>query len=144
MLFMVRAKLPTKILIDTNVFLWLLEFERPSTRLREYFADREKNRFYFSHASAWEISIKYGIGKIRLPDSPELFIPERIRLAEFLHLSIELQHVLRVHSLPKIHKDPFDRLLVSQAKVEGLTILTSDKVFRRYKIDTMSPADLPQ
>lgn len=133
-----------RILIDTNIFLWLLEIERPSTRLKEYFADRERNRFYISHASAWEISIKFGIGRIKLPDVPELFVPERIRQADFSHLSIELQHVLRVHTLPKIHKDPFDRLLVSQAKVEGLTILTSDKIFKKYKVDTISLADLPK
>src|SRR5436853_5449945 len=101
---MARMMTPN-VLVDTNVFLALLGDDNASVRVRQFFAERRKYRFFFSHASAWEIAIKYGIGKLKLPDKPELFIPERIRQADFSHLSIELQHVLRVHSLPRIHKD---------------------------------------
>jgi PIN domain nuclease of toxin-antitoxin system len=87
--------------------------------------------------TAWEISIKYGIGKLQLPKKPELFIQDRVGRAEFSYLNIDLPHVMRVHSLPDIHRDPFDRLLISQAKIEEMTVLSDDPIFERYKIDTL-------
>ncbi len=128
-----------RVLIDTHIFLWLfLEPKRVSKQIREFLEDNFTNEIYVSHATAWEIAIKYGVRKLKLPQTPELFVPDRIRRANFLHLPIKIQHVLQVHNLPPIHKDPFDRLLVSQARVENLTILTADPNFAKYQIKVLN------
>ena len=123
-----------RVLIDTHIFLWFfIEPKRISQQIREFLEDNFTNEIYVSHATAWEISIKYGTRKLELPQPPELFVPDRIIRANFLHLPIKIQHVLRVHDLPPIHKDPFDRLLISQAKIENLKILTADPNFAKYQ-----------
>ncbi len=127
-----------RVLIDTHIFLWFfIEPKRISKLVREFLENSLQNEVYISHVTAWEIAIKYGAGKLKLPETPELFVPDRIRRAGFLQLPIKMAHVLSVHGLPPIHKDPFDRLLVSQAKAENLTILTADPNFPRYKIKTL-------
>ncbi len=126
-----------RVLIDTHVFLWLFADIKISQKIKDFLLDTKSNEIYVSHVTAWEISIKYGVGKLKLPEVPELFVPDRIRRAGFLQLPIKMAHVLSVHRLPPIHKDPFDRLLVSQAKAENLTILTADPNFPRYKIKTL-------
>jgi PIN domain nuclease of toxin-antitoxin system len=122
-----------KILIDTHILLWLyLEPKRISAEIKDFVHDRKRNEIYVSDVSGWEISIKYGIGKLKLPEIPELFVPDRIRRAGFLSLPIDFQHVLRVHNLPPIHGDPFDRLLVSQSQSENMTIFTADRNIPKY------------
>lgn len=138
-LFMAKMK----ILIDTHVFLWIfLEPSRFSKKARKFIEDIDQNSFYFSDVSAWESSIKYGLGKLRLPSPPEEFIPDRVRIAEYSHLRIDLRHVLKVHSLPLIHRDPFDRLLVSQSKADGFTLLTADPIFEDYDAQTLKFKDI--
>ncbi len=126
-----------RVLIDTHIFLWLFAGIRISQSVKDFLLDTANNEIYVSHATAWEISIKYGVRKLELPETPELFVPDRIKRANFLHLPIKIQHVLQVHNLPPIHKDPFDRLLVSQARIENLTILTADPNFAKYQIKTL-------
>ncbi len=122
-----------RILIDTHIFLWyFIEPHRISKNIHEFLEDTFSHEIYVSHAVGWEISIKYGIGKLKLPEIPELFVPDRIRRAGFTPLPIEFQHVLRVHNLPPIHGDPFDRLLISQAQCENLTIFTADRNIPKY------------
>jgi PIN domain nuclease of toxin-antitoxin system len=131
-----------RVLIDTQIFLWgLLEPKRLSQQAKIFLKDTFENEIYLSHVSAWEIAIKYGIKKLDIPDVPERYVPDRVKEAGFIHLPIKLEHVLQTHSLPPIHKDPFDRLLVSQARVEGLTILTGDPHFAKYKIDVLNVFD---
>jgi PIN domain nuclease of toxin-antitoxin system len=122
-----------KVLIDTHILLWLyLEPKRISVEIKDFVHDRKRNEIYVSDVSGWEISIKYGIGKLKLPEIPELFVPDRIRRAGFIPLPIDFQHVLRVHNLPPIHRDPFDRLLVSQSQRENMTIFTADRNIPKY------------
>ena len=130
------------ILIDTHVYLWVLGGRKLSKAAKEFFADRENKEFVLSDASAWEISIKFGVGKLELPEIPEIFVPDRVRRAGFSHRPIELQHVLKVHSLPQIHRDPFDRLIISQAMVEDMTILTSDSIFSKYSVNIINFKDI--
>jgi PIN domain nuclease of toxin-antitoxin system len=128
-----------RVLVDTHVFLWIFGgLGNVSNDVREFLADTVENEFFFSIASAWEISIKYGNGKLKLPDVPERFVPNRAARANFKILPISLPHVLFVHNLPPVHKDPFDRLIVSQAQAEGLNILTADPIFRKYKVDVLN------
>lgn len=126
-----------KVLIDTHVFLWFyLEPQRIKKRARDFLQDTLNNEIFVSFVTAWEISLKYGIGKLRIPDVPEIWVVDRIRRAGFLQLPIAIQHALRTHNLPPIHKDPFDRLLISQANVENLTIITADPNFSKYPVKT--------
>ncbi len=125
-----------KVLIDTHVFLWFMEGVRLKTNSINFLKNTTDNEIFVSFATAWEISIKYGVGKLKLPDVPEVWFSNRVRRAGFTLLPIELQHVLRVHNLPPIHKDPFDRLLISQANVENLTIVTEDPNFAKYQVKT--------
>jgi PIN domain nuclease of toxin-antitoxin system len=88
-----------------------------------------------SSASAWEIAIKSSIGKLVLPESPERFVPERMGSMFVDPLPIAHVHALAVASLPPHHRDPFDRLLVAQARVERIPIISSDPVFARYEVE---------
>src|SRR5689334_22126086 len=118
-----------KLLLDTHVFLWIfIEPQRFSSKAQLFLEDTVSNQFFLSDASAWEASIKFGRGKLNLPDRPELFFPDRIRRAGYHHLKIDLGHVTKVHYLPDLHGDPFDRLLISQASVENMTIITDDPI----------------
>jgi PIN domain nuclease of toxin-antitoxin system len=131
-----------RVLIDTQIFLWyFLEPKRIPLKVKEFLEDSFVNEIYLSHVSAWEIAVKYGIKKLEIPDVPERYVPDRVKEAGFLHLPIKLEHVTQVHSLPPVHKDPFDRLLVSQARVEGLTILTGDPHFAKYSINVLNVFD---
>ena len=87
-----------------------------------------------SAASAWEIAIKHGLGKVRLPDAPERAVPELMARTGVVPLPVLYRHALRVATLPPKHRDPFDRLLVAQAQVEELSILTADQSFRLYEV----------
>jgi PIN domain nuclease of toxin-antitoxin system len=88
-------------------------------------------------ASAWEIAIKVGIGRIELPGALDRYLPDRLMHHGFDLLSIELAHALRSGVLPRIHGDPFDRMLIAQAQVEGLPIVTADPVIGRYDVETI-------
>ena len=123
-----------RILIDTQCFLWFLgSTKQLGIKAQEVLADPD-NELFLSAASAWEISIKYGIGKLKLPDLPELYIPQKLLNNGITGLPVEFTHVLQVHSLPLIHKDPFDRLLIAQAQAESLTLLTADPILFKYKV----------
>jgi len=97
------------------------------------------NELLLSAASAWEIAIKYSLGKLRLPDAPEHAIPQLMAGTGVVPLPVLHRHALRVATLPPKHPDPFDRLLVAQAEIEGLPILSSDRAFGLYDI-TVLPA----
>lgn len=132
-----------KILLDTHIFLWIFtEPDRFSKKARQFVENVAENDFFLSDVSAWEASIKYGLGKLRLPEPPETFFSSRVRRADYHRLRIDLDHVTNVHKLLGIHRDPFDRLLISQAAIEGMTILSDDTVFKQSKIDTLRLVDI--
>lgn len=132
-----------KILIDTQVFLWIFNRESRITKKAVWFVENtDANQFFLSDVSAWEASIKYGLGKLKLPEPPERFFPDRVRRAGYRHLPIDLTHVTSVHLLPQIHRDPFDRLLIAQARLENMTIISEDAVFGDYDVKTMRLRDI--
>lgn len=132
-----------KILLDTHIFLWIFtEPERFSRKARKYVENSDTSDFFLSDVSAWEASIKFGLGKLRLPEPPEVFFASRVRRAGYRHLRIDLDHVTHVHKLPTIHRDPFDRLLISQADVEGITILSDDPIFQEYDVKVMRLSEI--
>jgi PIN domain nuclease of toxin-antitoxin system len=126
-----------KYLLDTAVWLWSVgPIERLSREGRELLADSSRE-IYFSAASAWEISIKASLGKLRLPDTPETYIPRRLADQAIQPLPVFQHHALKVYSLPWHHQDPFDRLLIAQAQSEEMTILTADRSFEKYDVAIM-------
>jgi len=118
-------------LLDTQIAIWaLLDDRRLSSQAREILSDRD-NEFRFSACTLWEMAIKRGLKK---PDFP--YDPREIQRFLIRHgceeLAIQSEHVLKVESLPPIHKDPFDRLLIAQAMVEGIILLTADPLIAQY------------
>jgi PIN domain nuclease of toxin-antitoxin system len=93
------------------------------------------NDLLFSAASAWEIGIKYALGKLPLPSPPSTYVPLQIQKTRVTPLAVEISHALEAASLRLHHRDPFDRLLVAQAMLEDATIMTSDLRFESYGID---------
>ena len=123
-----------KFLVDTHCWLWLqTDPERFHADFLETIAAPSSRR-YLSAASVWEIAIKYAIGKLPLPEPPAIYVPERMRVSGFQELAITHAHALAVGVLPLHHRDPFDRVLVAQARLEGLTLVTADAMFVRYDV----------
>ena len=118
------------LLLDTHVVLWWLDdpaaLEAPARRL---IAD-PRNRVFVSAAVAWEITVKRQLGKLDAPDNLETALAEE----RFQHLPITVRHALAVAELPAIHGDPFDRIQIAQARLEGLTIVTRDRTIPRYGV----------
>jgi len=126
-----------KILLDTCTFLWVAaESPELSKEARILFADPD-NEVYLSAVSAWEIAVKYGLGKLPLSDSPEIFVREQRKLHQIESLSLDEASSLHLPSLPILHRDPFDRMLICQAIEHNLEILTPDPVIRQYSIKTI-------
>ncbi|UCF96026.1 MAG: type II toxin-antitoxin system VapC family toxin [Spirochaetaceae bacterium] len=123
-----------RILLDTCTFLWLiLDTEDLTERVRDLFVDPD-NEVFLSVVSAWEIAVKYAIGRLDLPGEPRLYIPEQRERHRVQSLSLDEQSSLQVSALPKIHNDPFDRMLISQAMMHGLTILSPDELIQKYPV----------
>lgn len=124
-------------LLDTHAFLWwTLEDARLSDVARAVI-EAEENEIFFSAASAWEIALKASRGGLTLPEPVETYIPDRIAAYGFTPLSIGIRHALRVGSLPPIHADPFDRILVAQSQAEDLPLLSADAAINRYDVETI-------
>jgi PIN domain nuclease of toxin-antitoxin system len=126
-----------KVLLDTHAFLWwITEDERLSERAREVISDGG-NELFFSVVSGWEIAIKAGLGRLTVPEPLDGFLAEQLFHNHIGALPIELRHALHVYSLPSLHRDPFDRLLIAQAQVEQLPILTADRHIAQYEVDVI-------
>ena len=126
-----------KLLLDTHCWLWWFANDpRLGQSARNLIGDGE-NVVYLSAASSWEIAIKTSLGKLTLPEPPERYVPSRLAAQGMQGLAIEHAHALKVASLPAHHSDPFDRLIVAQAQVEGLPVLTVDENIAAYEVDAM-------
>jgi len=126
-----------RILLDTHTFLWwIISDQRLSQRSIELISDGS-NELLFSTASGWEIAIKAGLGRLDMPDPLDRFVTEHLFRNHISVLSVQLSHALHVYTLPQLHRDPFDRLLVAQAQVERLPLLSSDKRLAEYDVDVL-------
>jgi PIN domain nuclease of toxin-antitoxin system len=123
-----------KLLLDTHAFLWWVEGTPALGRRARAAVSNPDNEVFFSIASCWELAIKLSLGKLRLTQRLERFIPEQLTRNGFVLLGVELRHVLRVADLPFHHRDPFDRVLVAQALQDQLAIVSADRVFRKYGV----------
>ncbi len=116
------------LLLDTHVLIWWDEGRRLTSGARR--AIETADIVYVSAASAWEVAIKIGLGRLQ----PARTVEEAAEESGFLELPITFRHAERIAGLPAHHRDPFDRLLIAQAEVEGLTLVTRDPVFGRYAV----------
>ena len=127
-------------LLDTHILLWWL-FNDPKldTQCRDIIRN-PKNRLFVSSASAWEIATKYRIGK--LPEAKQLIeeYAQILSQAKFIELSITSAHALRAGNLPIAHRDPFDRMIMAQAELESLPVLTYDKAFQTGLVEIIPSA----
>lgn len=124
-----------RLLLDTHCWLWwLAEPERLNAEALASITDR-RNTLYLSAASAWEIAIKVALGKLALPAPVSSYVPSRLAEDGILSLPIEQGHALEVAELPNLHRDPFDRLLIAQARIEDLVLLTADPEVARYPVE---------
>lgn len=126
-----------KILLDTHCWLWwLLEPEKLSKIAIDTISSRQ-NELYLSVASIWEMGIKFKLGKLNLPVSPEVLIPQQMEIDNIFPLLISVDHAITASTLPLYHKDPFDRMLIGQSQLESIKILTNDSVFSSYDVDIL-------
>ena len=124
-----------RLLLDTHVLLhWLADSSRLYATSLELLR-RGDVELLWSAASTWEISVKVALGKLRVPGSVHEFVEEAMRRARLTPLRIEHAHAARVAALPRLHQDPFDRMLVAQAQVERLPLLSLDPDLTRYDVE---------
>ncbi len=116
------------LLLDTHVLIWWDEGRKLAVEARRAIADADS--VYVSAASAWEVAIKAGLGRLR----PTRTVEQAAEDSGFLELPVTFRHAERVGRLPPHHRDPFDRLLIAQAEVEELILVTHDAVFARYGV----------
>jgi PIN domain nuclease of toxin-antitoxin system len=125
-----------KFLLDTSIFLRSLDdFRSLNEVAQKVFTAGEE--VYLSSASSWEIVVKYGTGKLNLPTTPAKFIPETLTRFSICALPISLAHTFAVEALPNHHKDPFDRILIAQAQIEGMVLMTEDSDVTKYPLETL-------
>lgn len=123
-----------RLLLDTQCWLWwFAQPEKLSENAIERIAD-EANEVWFSVASVWEMGIKVSIGKLPLPERIDDYVSTRMTQLGAKSLDITASHALQVAALPLHHRDPFDRMLIAQAQVEDLTLVSSDSAFSQYEV----------
>lgn len=124
-----------RILLDTHVLLWYLEGNPTLSRPRRQMIVDSRNDIFVSVASLWEIAIKIAAGKVRIAHSlSDVF--QQLSKQTIVILGIQSGHILQVAALPHHHRDPFDRMIIAQAQVEFLPVITHDEVFAAYGIKT--------
>lgn len=126
---MVRSK---GFLLDTSIFIWLMEKNKRLPSDLVTIIKSPENPVFLSVASIWEMVLKKGKGRLKVPKN----IEKDVSAAGFALIGIKASHVLGIQELPTYHKDPFDRLLVSQAKVEHLVLITVDPQIKKYNVET--------
>ncbi|MGA7936427.1 MAG: type II toxin-antitoxin system VapC family toxin [Kovacikia sp.] len=126
-----------RILLDTHIFLWFISGDaRLSTDVRDAIRD-PSNEVYLSAISVWEAIVKYQLGKLPLPESPETYLPKQRDLHQIVILALDESSVAQLGKLPPLHRDPFDRMLICQALQNGLTIATVDTAIRTYSVNVL-------
>ncbi len=128
-----------KILLDTHVFLWAIGTSTKLSAGTIEMLGNKSTEVFLSVASFWEIALKYAKGNLILPDPPKVFVPRAIAAASIKSLPIVLRETILIGELPLHHRDPFDRMIITQAKVHKLIIVTGDQLFDKYDVETIRP-----
>lgn len=125
-----------KFILDTHTFLWwITDSQLLSQTARDIISDGNSELFW-SAASSWEVAMKYKLGRLPLPEAPELFIPIELAKNRIESLPIINKHSFKAGQLPIHHRDPFDRMLIAQAQVENMEIISNDHQISLYDINT--------
>jgi|TARA_B100002003_G_scaffold203854_1_gene196652 PIN domain nuclease of toxin-antitoxin system len=126
-----------RLLLDTCTFLWLVTDDpNLSPEARSLIVDPD-NEVLLSAVSTWEIAVKHGLGRLPLPDDPERYVPKLRRDHAVEPLPLDEESTLYLRRLPGLHRDPFDRMLVCQAIVQGVILLTPDRDITQYPVRTL-------
>jgi PIN domain nuclease of toxin-antitoxin system len=127
-----------KLLLDTHIFLWYISADKklPARFLEEI--RNPENEVYLSAISLWEIIIKHQIGKLPLSDPPQIFIPTERQRHLIESLPLDEACVRYLAELPPLHRDPFDRMLICQAKANQMTLVTTDSAILQYSVTTLT------
>jgi PIN domain nuclease of toxin-antitoxin system len=126
-----------KLLLDTHIFLWFISGDqRLPTYLHNSIRDLN-NDVYLSCVSVWEVTVKYQLGKLPLPESPEIYLPKQRQKHLINTLTLDEESVAQLLNLPLLHRDPFDRILICQALQHNLTIVTVDTAIRAYSVNVL-------
>ena len=123
-----------KILLDTHSFLWAIAEPNKFSPIASEILIDKNNQLFLSVASMWEVSIKVAINKLTIPELPKFFFPYWMNYLDVDSLKIEPEHSFAVADLPPHHNDPFDRMLIVQAQILNLSIMTTDKIFNQYDV----------
>jgi PIN domain nuclease of toxin-antitoxin system len=125
------------LLLDTHAFLWwVADDERLSRAAAAAIADGA-NEAFVSAASAWEVVVKAGLGRLEVPEPVDRWLPAQLEQNALVPLPITMGHTLGVSSLPPLHRDPFDRVLVAQAVHERMALVSGDAAFSGYPVDVV-------
>jgi PIN domain nuclease of toxin-antitoxin system len=124
-----------KLLLDTHIFLWFISGNTQlSNEVRDAIRNSD-NEVYLSPISVWEVIVKYQLGKLPLPESPEIYLPKQREFHQIASLAFDEISVTQLAKLPPLHRDPFERMLVCQALQHELTIATVDSLVRTYLVN---------
>ena len=121
-----------RLLLDTHIFLWLVSESRRLPESVLTAIRSQDNEVYLSVVSLWEIIVKHQLGRMPLPESPEIYIPAQRERHMIANLPLDESSVSQLSKLPSLHRDPFDRMLVCQAIEHGLTVVTADRIIPNY------------
>jgi PIN domain nuclease of toxin-antitoxin system len=126
------------LLLDTHIFLWLISGDsRLPARHRDAIRD-PGNEVYLSVVAVWEAIIKHQLGRLPVPEPPEVYLPRQRELHAIESLALDEPSVARLAALPKLHRDPFDRIMVCQAQEHGLTMISVDPSVCAYPVPTLA------
>ena len=123
-----------RLLLDTHIFLWYISADLNLAQAHKHAIQDPANDVYLSVASIWEAIIKYQLGKLPLPASPEEYLPVQRQLHKIESLAINEECLTHLAQLPPHHRDPFDRIIISQSLESGLILVSCDLVFSKYSV----------
>ena len=123
-----------KLLLDTCVFLWLAQEPKEISRAARRAIDVEDNELWLSHASIWEVQLKHLVGRLTLPEKPRQWFSRQMAAWGVHDRAIDIESLHLTSELPLVHRDPFDRLLIAQARIHRLTLVSPDKLFSDYDV----------
>ncbi len=126
-----------RLLLDTHAFLWFINGDARFSATARALVEDSANTSSISVASIWEMAIKISIGKLTFRQPFTTLLPRQLERNGIVLLGITIDHALAVTALPFHHRDPFDRLLIAQAHIEGATMVTTDSIFARYGISRL-------
>lgn len=124
-------------LLDTHTFLWIAGDLSALSETVFRIAEDKNNQLFLSAASGWEIAMLQRLNRVELPDTPQRFVPEAMQKLSVLPIPIGFTTAITAVTLPFIHRDPFDRIIIAEALKEKMTVLTRDKRFLEYGVNVV-------